>query len=161
MDIFPEELKQQNDFDHFVKKTFPELKRRENLNPFEVAQLPLGKRTIRHLDVLKNWLRKVEFFAHFPDLILQRVCDCVVAENYRRGELIIKQGDVSAFMVIIFKGEIGVYINVEYRGPSQFDLLENTVKPLSVKYKTDILGEQGLLKAAKRGASCIAMADVQ
>jgi len=73
LEIFPEEIRQQNDFNFFVKKTFPELKRRENLQPFEIAQLPFEKRNIRYLTTLKQWLRKVEFFTHFPDLIIQRV----------------------------------------------------------------------------------------
>lgn len=57
VDIFPEELKQQNDFDFFVKKTFPEMKRKENLGPFEVAQLDVDSRNLKHVTTLKNWLK--------------------------------------------------------------------------------------------------------
>lgn len=57
IEIFPEELKRQNDFDFFVKKTFVEIKRKENLNPFEVCQLPHSSRTFKHLATFKSWLK--------------------------------------------------------------------------------------------------------
>ena len=159
LEIFPEEIRQQNDFNFFVKKTFPELKRRENLQPFEIAQLPFEKRNIRYLTTLKQWLRKVEFFTHFPDLIIQRVWDWIVPEKFKKGDLVMKQGDTSCFMAIIWRGEIGVYLNIDYNNSSNFEELIATVKPVANKHKYDIVGEKGLLKESKRGASCIALAD--
>ena len=73
MEIFPAELKNQNDFDHFVKNTFAEMKRRENLNPFEVCKISKSKRQAKHVITLSNWLKSVEFFSQFPDLIMDRV----------------------------------------------------------------------------------------
>lgn len=56
-------------------------------------------------------------------------------------------------MFIVYRGDVGVYINVDYYSKHQFETLKKTVKPVVTKTKSDIFGEQGLLKAAKRGAS--------
>lgn len=82
-------------------------------------------------------------------------------ECFEAGTQIIKEGDISTFMAIVYQGEIGVYINLDYKDSSQFSILQKTTKPAAIKSKTDILGEQGLLKASKRGASCIALTDAK
>ena len=78
--------------------------------------------------------------------------------RYKTGDIIIKQGDISDFMVIIYQGDIGVYLNIDFSQPYEYKNLKSN--PVAVKSAKDILGEQGLLKGTKRGATCIAITEV-
>ncbi|CAI2359226.1 unnamed protein product [Moneuplotes crassus] len=162
MDLFPQELVQNGEYDHFVRKVYPEILRRENINPYQVSQLKLNQRTKKHLSRLKRWLQQVDFMRHYPDLILQKVCDCIQPVAYKKGEVIIKKGDISTFMTIIYKGEIGIYISLDLA-----QLQENPTNyiteypPVAIKGKRDVIGEQGLLRGEKRGANCVAFTDIQ
>lgn len=88
---------------------------------------------------------------------MDRVCESLEFQTYSEGEILVKQGEISDYMFIVYKGDVGVFINVDYYSKHQFESLKKMVKPVVVKTKFDVFGEQGLLKAAKRGASCIAM----
>lgn len=91
---------------------------------------------------------------------MDRVWEWLEFQIYYEGEILIKQGELSDYMFIVYRGDVGVYINVDYYSKHQFETLKKTVKPVVTKTKSDIFGEQGLLKAAKRGASWIALTTV-
>ena len=125
---------------------------------FAKCQVFQGQLSIwTHLNL--GWNR-VEFFWQFPDLIMDRVWEWLEAQAYNEGDILIKQGEISDYMFIVYRGDVGVYINVEYNNRNQYEALKKALKPVVVKTKRDIFGEQGLLKASKRGASCIAMSQV-
>lgn len=64
-------------------------------------------------------------------------------------------------MLVIYSGDIGIYLNVDFTLPYNFNVVSRISHPIAVKHAKEILGEQGLLKGAKRGATCIAISEVQ
>ncbi|MEW6557375.1 MAG: cyclic nucleotide-binding domain-containing protein [Elusimicrobiota bacterium] len=58
-------------------------------------------------------LRKLEFFAGFTSAEVDTVLSTVDKKSYRKGEIIIKQGDHGRFFFIINSGKVAVFINNE------------------------------------------------
>jgi len=126
-------------------------------NPFEVCALEVDKRNATDDAVLKNWLKSIDFFAKFPDLIMDQVCNSLQPMEYRKDQLVMGKGEESTFMIVIYSGDIGIYLQT-------FEELEKSGiegKCIAKKGTEGVLGEAGLLKGATRGATCIAIEHIK
>lgn len=70
-------------------------------------------------------------------------------KTFRRGAVIFRQGDAGDCMYDIQQGRVGIYY--DYDGPDE--------KLLAELYPDKIFGEMGLLDAAPRSATAVAMED--
>ncbi|CAI2385785.1 unnamed protein product [Moneuplotes crassus] len=155
-DLFSNSLIKE-DFTTFCRDIFPEIVKKMKLNPFQVCELPVANRNANDEIVLKSWLRNIDFFLLYPELIMDRVCEKLAPVNYREGKVVMGKGDKSEFMIVIYSGDIGIYLQTVKE-------LENTGKEgkcIAQKGAGGVLGEAGLLKEASRGATCIALTDVK
>jgi len=67
------------------------------------------------------------------------------------------KGDKSEFMIVIFSGDIGIYLQTV----PELERTGTEGKCIAQKGAEGVLGEAGLLKEASRGATCIALTDVK
>ena len=79
-------------------------------NPYEVCQLPVSERNGNDEAVLKSWLRNIDFFFPYPELIMDRVWEKLDPVEYVQDEVVMGKGDKSEFMIVIFSGDIGIYL---------------------------------------------------
>ena len=131
--------------------------RKMKRNPFQVCQLEVADRNANDEDVLKSWLRNIDFFAKYPELIMDRVCDCLQPVEYVKNQVVMGKGDESTFMIVIYTGEIGIYL----QSVKELEATGTAGKCIAKKGAEGVLGEAGLLKGASRGASCIALSDIK
>lgn len=97
------------------------------------------------------------FFNKYPDLIIDRVWEVLSPQVYEKGKLIMNKGDNSTFMLILYDGSIGIYLQ------TYEELVETGFESKCIHVKTDqgVLGERGLLTRAPRSATCIAQSNVR
>lgn len=67
------------------------------------------------------------------------------------------KGDKSEFMIVIYSGEIGIYLQTVV----ELEISGTEGKCIAKKLPESVLGEAGLLKEASRGATCIALTEVK
>lgn len=72
-------------------------------------------------------------------------------KNYKKGEVIFKEGDFELCMYDIYSGKVGIYAN--YGTPAQ--------KLLTTLAAEDFFGEMGLIDAFPRSATAVALEDAQ
>lgn len=126
-------------------------------NPFEVWELEINERSTNDEKVLKTWLKNIDFFVEFPDLIMDRVCENLKPVEYLRNQIVMGKGDESTFMIVIYSGEIGIYLQTV----KELEVSGTEGKCIAKKLPCSVLGDTGLLKGATRGATCIALSDIK
>jgi cGMP-dependent protein kinase 1 len=131
--------------------------RKMKRNPYQVCQLDIAERNANDEIKLKQWLRGIDFFFPYPELIMDRVCEKLVPVEYIKDQIIMGKGDKSEFMIVIYSGEIGIYLQTVI----ELEASGTENKCIAKKLPESVLGEAGLLKEASRGATCIANTEVK
>lgn len=158
----------EGEFEHFWKYVFPEIIKKANKDPFQVWDTKLTERSGDDELVLKNWLRSINFFAKYPELIMDRVWDTLEPVTYNKDQVVMGKGDESTFMIVIYSGTIGIFLQTvnELNGAPINHLKEaiviipnigNNGKWIAKVGTEGVLGEAGLLKGACRGATWISL----
>ena len=74
-----------------------------------------------------------------------------------RDEVVINKGEESTFMIILFSGEVGIYLHSMQR-LQKIGIKENCI---ATKKDPGVLGDRGLLNKEPRTATCIAHTKIQ
>ncbi|CAI2372877.1 unnamed protein product [Moneuplotes crassus] len=155
--FIPKALQADKDYKSFCEDVYKEELQKQNRNPFQICQLRDSQRTKRDYSVLKKWLRKLGFFDRYPELIMDRVCECLTAKEYSKDEVVINKGDESTFMIILFTGKIGIYL-YPLRELRKIGVEDNCIACIG---DPSVLGDRGLLNKEPRTATCLAQQDVK
>lgn len=88
---------------------------------------------------------------------MDRVCEKLDPVEYEEGKVVMGKGDKSEFMIVIYEGDIGIYLQTV----QELEVIGREGKCIAQKNPGGVLGEAGLLKEASRGATCIALTAVK
>ena len=72
---------------------------------------------------------------------------------YEKDQIVMGKGDESTFMIVIYSGNIGIYLQTV----RELELSGTEGKCIAKVGTGQVIGEAGLLKGASRGATCIAL----
>ncbi len=121
--------------------------------------MPLFKRTIEQTEsgnIILDKIRQVSFFSMFENdmEVLGKIASMCTRRQYRKGKVIIREGDYGDELFIILNGEIDIIKNT----------LQNeqyTVTTLSADLGSINVGEIALIDNDRRSASVVAQTDCE
>lgn len=68
--IFPPQLMQNEEFQHFCNVTYKNMKLREIKDPFEIIKIPPQNWKGKEEIILKKYIKSLEFFWEYHDIIV-------------------------------------------------------------------------------------------
>lgn len=92
-----------------------------------------------------NYMKQVELFKNSTNKLLINMCNRMITENFKQGEVIFSEGDIGDKFYLIKKGNVGLHVN---------NILKKTIQEGS------FFGERALLSDPKRTGTIIAMDNV-
>eukprot|EP01104_Vermistella_antarctica_P010458 TRINITY_DN279_c1_g1_i2.p1 TRINITY_DN279_c1_g1~~TRINITY_DN279_c1_g1_i2.p1 ORF type:complete len:396 (+),score=86.76 TRINITY_DN279_c1_g1_i2:127-1314(+) len=107
--------------------------------------------TIRTRDQYKQFLDKVTILAPLDPYERLTVADALESVNFKKGEVIVRQGDIGDIFYIIVEGEV----QVTQQAP------DGTVGVVGVLQSSDYFGEIALLTHRPRAATVTALCDLK
>ena len=97
---------------------------------------------IKKRELYENFLKKIELLSDLENYERAKICDCLVNESYKKGDLIIKEGEDGDTFYFIQNGTADAFKT------------ENGIEKKVFEYKeNDYFGELALLNDEKRKAS--------
>jgi len=99
---------------------------------------------------LQTHLRQIKLFASLPEEVLNELADSVELKSFKKGEVIIKEGDEGDCLYLVRSGFVKVS-----RGPLEDE------KILTYLREGSYFGEMALLGDEKRTANIVAMTEVE
>jgi len=104
---------------------------------------------IKKRDLYESFLTKIEIFSTLEPYERAKICDCLKTERYKKGDLIIKEGELGDIFYLIQSGTADAFQN------------EKGIEKRVFQYKEhDYFGELALLHDQKRKASIKVTSDV-
>lgn len=142
--FFPEWLLKRKDFQEAIVK-FSAIKQ---LDVGTICQIPAKFRNLTEKEALIEWTKKVPFFKKISFLAKEAVCDKLITEDFKEGDVILKEGEVGDRLYILISGTVTIV-----KGGQQEPIATNVGPP-------NALGEMAIATGSLRNASVIAETDV-
>lgn len=135
----PEWLIARKDF----KSLYTKMKLKVGLDIGEICMQPLQNRSEDEKEAIFLWVYSKNFFSKMPRILVREACDRLSTVTYLDGKVLMKKGDEGDCMFIIYKGQVGIYVNglrVAHRvsGEVVGETALDTDKPRSA----DVIAEQ-------------------
>ena len=74
----------------------------QHKSPFQVWKIDPSQRIENDLITLRNWLKGIDFFTKYPEIIMDRVCEKLRPVKYSKNDVIIEMGDdVNLFLTYL------------------------------------------------------------
>ena len=65
----------------------------QHKSPFQVCKIDPSLRVENDSITLRNWLKGIDFFTKYPEIIMDRVCEKLKPVKYSKNDVIIEKGD--------------------------------------------------------------------
>jgi CRP/FNR family cyclic AMP-dependent transcriptional regulator len=109
----------------------------------------------------REFLRKINIFKDLDDAGLDKISSLFSEEKFKKGEHIIHEGDHSDSMYILYKGMVGITVNIFLKmTKGGFEEKEKTLIKLSPS-EFSVFGEMALLEHDIRTATVTALSECE
>jgi CRP-like cAMP-binding protein len=99
---------------------------------------------------VEDTLTKIDLFSEMPRRDLERLARVTLVKDFKKGDIIVRQGDLGIAFYAVSKGTVEIFHNVN-----------GAEEPLATLHEGDFFGEMALLDNQVRSASARAREDCQ
>ncbi|MCK4906395.1 MAG: cyclic nucleotide-binding domain-containing protein [Spirochaetes bacterium] len=131
---------------------------KKNITKKTTKKNPVKKSTKTTMKDLK-FFKKVALLEHLSDDDIRKVFDITVKRHFRKGNVIMREGENGETMYLFYEGRVEVLNALTLRiGKSGFEETEKSMVKLDAKF-VGFFGEMALLQDAPRSATITADSD--
>ena len=103
----PDWLLSRRDF----SRHYSRMKLKQNLDIGDICSQPAQSRSDDEKEAVFLWVYSKPFFSKMPRTIVRETCDRLITVKYQSKETIIIKGQEGNCMFIIYKGQVGIFVN--------------------------------------------------